>query len=345
MSYSPIKTAIVGYGFSAKTFHLPFITTLPELSLCAISSSQQQLVTTEQPQAKYFASAEAMLEQSDAELVIITAPNNVHFKLAKLALENGKHVIVEKPFVLDVADGETLVKLAKDKGLKLSVFHNRRWDGDFLTIQKLIADHKIGEIKHFEAHFDRFRPTVRDRWREQSTEGGGILFDLGPHLLDQALQLFGKPTAITAQCRSMRPNSKNVDYFNIMLHYPDFYAQLHANLYSCEPNIRFNILGSEGKYQKFGLDPQEDYLKAGIMPDKAEWADETPEMYGTVYKEGQAAEVIQTERGGYQHYFKTMADAIRLNKNEPVTAEQALENIKLIELAIKSSEQGKTLTV
>ncbi|EDM65743.1 predicted dehydrogenase, partial [Moritella sp. PE36] len=266
MNSAPIKTAVIGYGFSAKTFHIPFISSLAEFELSAISSSQIAAVTADWPMAKYYLSADDLLKNSDAELVIITAPNDVHFQLAKTALEQNKHVIIEKPFVTNVADGEELIALAAEKGLILSVYNNRRWDGDFLTVKKLIEEGSLGEIKCFESHFDRFRPEVRQRWREQSATGGGILFDLGPHLIDQTLQLFGVPDAITAQCLIMREGSTNIDYFNLVLHYPDKVATLHSDLYSAGPNKRFSVKGDKGSYEKQGLDPQEDRLKAGVLP-------------------------------------------------------------------------------
>ncbi|WP_339769786.1 oxidoreductase [uncultured Paraglaciecola sp.] len=339
---SAIKTAIIGYGFSAKTFHIPFISNMAEFAFVAISSRQQERVNKDWPNTQYFASPEALITQSDAELVIITAPNDVHFSLAKLALENNKHVILEKPFVTNSHDGERLIALAEKNHKLLSVFQNRRYDGDFLTVQKLIREQQLGEIKVFEAHFDRFRPEVRQRWREQASDGGGILFDLGPHLIDQALQLFGMPQALTAQCRIIREGGTTVDYFNLVLHYPDKIAVLHADMLSATPNRRFTIQGSKGTFQKYGLDPQESRLIAGLAPTKANWADEDASQYGQIYHAGEA-QVVVTERGGYQHYFQATAEAIRNNLPHPVSAEQALNNIKIIELAIKSSELGQTL--
>lgn len=344
MSYTPVKTAIIGYGFSAKTFHLPFVQTLPELELCAVSSSQQAAVLADFPQAEWYGDAYQMLDQSDAELVIITAPNDVHFPLAKHALSRGKHVIVEKPFVTRKEDGEALIQLAERQGLVLSVFHNRRWDGDFLTVKKLIETGQLGEVKLFESHFDRYRPEVRQRWRELAQEGGGILYDLAPHLLDQTLALFDLPQAITAQCRIMRPEGKTIDYFNLILHYPNHLVHLHSNLYSPEPNVRFRVLGSAAKYEKYGLDPQEDYLKQGVIPTNAEWAREASHKHGHLYCQ-EGATQIATELGGYQHYFVGVANAIRLGTENPVSAQQALENIALIELALESSRIGQTLPV
>jgi len=341
---SLIKTAIVGYGFSAKTFHLPFIDTLPEFDVTAISSSQIDAVEQDWPQVQHYLTAEEMICNSDAHLVIITAPNDVHFSLAKLALENNKHVILEKPFVTKITDGTTLINLAKEKGLLLSIYHNRRWDGDFLTIKKLIEENTLGEIKHFESHFDRFRPIVRQRWRENAQDGGGILFDLGPHLIDQALQLFGLPEAITAHCKITREGSSNIDYFNLTLHYPDKLVSLSASLFSAGPNLRFNIQGDQGTYRKLGLDPQEDLLKAGVRPDGEHWNNESVEQYGTLYMED-ALVAVKTERGGYQHFFHGIASAINHTGQVPVSAEDALWNIRLIELAMESERLGKTIVV
>ncbi len=344
MSFPPVKTAVIGYGFSAKTFHLPFIKALPELELSAISSSQQASVEADFPDATWFKHADDLLDNSDAELVIITAPNDVHYSLAKRALENGKHVIVEKPFVTRVEEGEELIALAEEKGLVLSVFHNRRWDGDLLTVKKLIDKGRLGDVKLFESHFDRYRPEVRQRWRELAADGGGILFDLGPHLLDQALMLFGTPDAINAQCRIMRPGSTTNDYFNLILHYPEHFVHLHGNLYSPEPNLRYKVLGSLGKYVKYGLDPQEACLKDGVEPNSAGWAKEESSDYGKLYLE-QESETIPTEAGCYEMYFKGVAEAIRLGKENPVPASEALQNIKLIALAMESSETGQTIKV
>ncbi len=344
MNFSPVKTAVIGYGFSATTFHLPFIKALPQLELSAISSSQQANVEADWPDAVWYADANSLLDNSDAELVIITAPNDVHYSLAKKALENGKHVIVEKPFVTRVEEGKELIALAEEKGLVLSVFHNRRWDGDLLTVKRLIDEGRLGEVKLFESHFDRYRPEVRQRWRETAQEGGGILFDLAPHLLDQALTLFGMPEAINAQCRIMRPGSTTNDYFNLILHYPEHFVHLHGNLYSPEPNMRYKVLGSLGKFEKYGLDPQEECLKQGVEPISFGWAKEDEANYGKLYLENES-HTIKTDSGCYEMYFKGIAEAIRLGKENPVPAKEALNNIILIQMAMESSETGQTLKV
>ncbi|MGF1703462.1 oxidoreductase [Photobacterium makurazakiensis] len=344
MAFSSIKTAVIGYGFSAKTFHIPFISTLPEFEFTAVSTRSGNAVSNDWPNVKHYESASDLLVDSDAELVIITAPNDVHFELAKQALENGKHVIIEKPFVTNIADGEALITLAAEKNRVLSVYHNRRWDGDFLTVKKMIEDKRFGELKHFESHFDRFRPEVRQRWREQTTNGGGVLFDLGSHLIDQALALFGVPDAITAQCEMMREGSTNVDYFNVVLHYPNQLTILHGDSFSAGPNERFTLKGTNGSYKKCGFDPQEERLIAGILPNEPKWSDETTEQYGHFYS-ADKIETIATESGCYQQYFQEVAQAINNNTVPPVKAEEALWNIKLIELAMESSRQRKTIAI
>lgn len=344
MNNKIIKTAVVGYGFSAKTFHLPFIDTLSHFEVSAISSSQADAVKSDFPGALHYETAEEMILNSDAQLVIITAPNDVHFSLAKLALENNKHVILEKPFVTKVADGVALIALAEEKNLILSVYHNRRWDGDFLTAKKLIEEKTLGEIKHVESHFDRFRPKVNPRWRETASDGGGILFDLAPHLIDQALVLFGLPEALTAQCKIMREGSTNVDYFNLLLDYPGKTVVLSATLFCAAPNSRFTIQGDRGTYVKTGLDPQEDRLKAGVKPITEDWGSESETEYGTLYLDD-SSQTVKTETGGYQHYYVQMADAINNVSAPPVSAKEALENIRLIELSMESHRLGKRLSV
>lgn len=353
MQITPIKTAVIGYGFSARTFHIPFLQCLAEFEFCAIASSQQALVQQQLPGVVCYPDAHSLLAQSDAELVIITSPNHSHAALVEQALLHNKHVIVEKPFVTNSAQGEKLIALAKAKNLMLSVYHNRRWDGDFLTVKKLLADNVLGELRVFESHFDRFRPLVRQRWRETAPDGGGLLFDLGPHLIDQALQLFGKPVAINATCRQMRDDAVTTDYFELQLHYPKLQVMLHSDMLSAAPNRRFSLKGTLGSYEKYGLDPQEQRLIADISPLTKGFGLEDPTNFGLLYRPEQQAtvaatagckaELVPTAAGAYQHYFVAIAAAICQQQPVPVSAEDALLGIRLIELAIQSSEQGKTL--
>jgi predicted dehydrogenase len=340
--HQAIKVAVVGYGFSAKSFHLPFIQCQDDYQLVAISSSQAEAIARDLPAVAVYATAEHMIRDCDAELIIITAPNQAHFPLAKLALENHRHVLLEKPFVNNVAEGEQLIELAESNNRLLSVYHNRRWDGDFLTVKKLLQQGKLGQLRYYESHFDRFRPQVQQRWREAPAEGGGFLFDLGSHLIDQSLQLFGWPQAITADCRGMREGAQVVDYFHLQLHYADKVVVLHASPFCAGPVLRFKLEGDAGSYSKYGYDPQEGRLREGRLPDHDGWCDEDAEHYGVLYSET-GAQAIATESGGYQHFYQQLARAIQQQAALPVSAVEALQVIRLIELAMQSSRLGQTL--
>lgn len=339
-----IKTAVIGYGFSAKTFHLPFIEASENFQLVSISTSNLEQVKMKWPDITSYQTAQELIQESNAQLVVITAPNDVHFSLAKLCLQNKKHVIIEKPMVTTAHQGEELVSLAKAQGLVLSVYHNRRWDGDFLTIKKLIQNGSIGRVRFFESHFDRFLPVVRDRWREQPGPGTGNWFDLGSHLLDQALCLFGMPQAITARCLVLRDNSKTTDYFHVLLHYSDCEVVLHGSPFSAGPNLRFQVQGTKGSFIKYGYDPQEELLKLGRVPNTPQWAEENKEQFGTLFTEA-GSKIIPTMRGSYQSYYSGIADAINAEKAVPVSGEDALRIINLLEIAEKSNRLGRTLAV
>jgi len=336
-----IKTAIIGYGFSAQTFHIPFITESEDFKLDAISTSRaispEALTNT-----AVYSDPQKLIEESDTELVVITAPNDAHFDLAKNALKHGKHVILEKPMVTSSQQAQELLTLSQAAKLTLSVYHNRRWDGDFLTLKKLIASGTLGKIHSFESHFDRFRPTVRERWREQTGEGAGIWFDLGSHLLDQAICLFGLPEAITAQCLGLRDRATVSDYFHVLLHYPEHQVILHSSPFAAGPNQRFHLQGSQGSYIKYGLDPQEDQLKGGLSPTAASFGLESAAHFGTHYN-ASGSQAVTTEQGCYQHYYNAIAQAILKGTEVPVSPEEGAQVVRLLELGELSSRLQKRI--
>jgi len=338
-----LKTAVIGYGLSARTFHLPFIKLQPELELVAISSSQPTLAI-DYPSLAHYSDAMTLISESDAELVVITAPNPSHFPLARAALEQGKHVLLEKPLVLSREEGLQLAAIAKQSGRKLAVYHNRRFDGDFLTLHQLINSGELGQIHYFESHFDRFRPEPRARWREQAGPGSGILWDLGPHLIDQALCLFGLPQAISATCRTLRPGGETTDYFHLQLHYPDKEVVLHSSPFCANPTLRFMLQGSGGSYQKFGLDPQEDALRAGAVPDAVDWGVEPAECFGELAT-AERRSSYPTLAGHYGLFYQQLVAALLHDAELPVPITDALSGIRLIELAILSSELGQRVEV
>ncbi|MEY4663027.1 MAG: hypothetical protein RLZZ239_1500, partial [Pseudomonadota bacterium] len=260
---APLRVGLLGFGFASATFHAPLIAAVPGLQLTAISSSRPHDVHTAWPQVSVCDSAEQLIARDDIDLVVVATPNNTHAPLAKLALLAGKHVVVDKPFTLNVREAQELIALAGQQDRLLSVFQNRRWDSDFMSVRAVLKRGTLGRVVHFESHFDRFRPVVPQRWRDSGEPGSGLWFDLGPHLLDQALQLFGPPQTLTLDWARQRDNSKADDWFHAVLHYDAMRVVLHASALTAQVAPRFTVHGTQGSLIKFGLDTQEAALKAG----------------------------------------------------------------------------------
>ena len=242
-----LNVALLGYGYAGKTFHAPLIAATPGLRLAAVASSDPAKVRADLPDATVLPDAAAVLAQADLDLVVIATPNDTHADLARRALEAGRHVVVDKPFTLTLAEARELADLAASAGRVLSVFHNRRWDADFLTLRRLVADGTLGEVLALESRFDRFRPEVRKRWREAAIPGGGLWYDLGPHLVDQALRLFGPPDAVYADLALQRPGAEAVDYCHVLLRYPRRRVVLHASMLVAGDSPRFAAHGLRGQ--------------------------------------------------------------------------------------------------
>lgn len=339
-----IKVGIIGYGYSAHTFHLPFIATSTAYELSAIYTSRPEVVNLEMPGIQIFESAKAMLDSGTIDLAIISSPNQYHYELAKLCLEREVHAVLEKPMVTSSAEASALIELTQTRSSILSVFHNRRWDGDFLTIKHLIEQNAVGDVRYFESHFDRFRPEVRQRWRELPGKGTGILWDLGPHLIDQALLLFGTPEAVTGRVLALRENSQTDDFFHVILHYSNREVVVHSSPFCAAPTLRFQVQGVAGSYVKFGLDPQEQQLKSGILPTDNIFGLEPNQLTGTIYRSSNS-EPVPTLKGCYQEYFSKLAEAIEFDREPPVTAEEAAQVISIIELAESSSKADRTIYI
>ncbi|WLQ14970.1 oxidoreductase [Hahella aquimaris] len=337
----PVRTALIGLGFSGQTFHLPFLKTLPEFEVSAVLTQREELAQALAPEAAHCRTMTELLQQ-DIELVVITAPNVEHYPLARQALEAGVHVLVEKPFTPESVQAKTLCELAAQRNLVLSVYHNRRWDGDFLTIKSLLESGRLGDLYHFESHFDRFRPQVRDRWREKPGAGSGSLYDLGSHLIDQALCLFGPPQAVTAQALRQRPGSEAVDYFHVVLDYAPLQVILHGSALTALPGPRFQLHGDRASYIKHGLDPQEDALRDGRAPDSPNWGLEPEDCHGVV-TDAEGSQSQATQAGDYKLFYRQLAAAIRGEADNPVPPEQAMQVIRIIELAQQSSDEGRRI--
>ncbi len=344
-----INVGLVGYGFASQTFHAPLIQATPGLALVAVSSSDPAKVQTSLPHVEVEAQALALCKRSDIDLIVIPTPNDTHFSLAKAALTAGKHVVVDKPFTVTLSEGKLLKKLADDKECLLSVFHNRRWDSDFLTVNALLKAGTLGRLVNVESRFDRFRPQVRDRWREKATPGGGIWFDLGPHLLDQACELFGMPQAILLELSARRDSAKADDDFLALLDYEAFRVTLAAGTLVAEPTPRFRIHGTQGSFIKYGLDPQEDRLKAGEVPTQ-QWGEDS--QHGTLtLREGEDENAplirreLPTQPGDYLAYYQGMVAAIRDKAPLPVSVDDALRSMALLEAGLDSYRQRRWITL
>lgn len=344
--HESLGVGLVGYGFAGQTFHAPLIAAVPGLRLAAVASSAPARVAADWPALPVEATPAALFARDDLALVVIATPNASHYLLASAALAAGKHVVVDKPFTVNLAEAVALRDQAAAAGLTLAVFHNRRWDGDFLTLRRLIAGGELGTVVYFESHFDRYRPEVRGRWREQAGPGSGLWYDLGPHLLDQALVLFGSPETLCADLVAQRAGAATDDYFHVQLRYGPLRVILHATMLAPVPGPRFSVHGTQGSYVKLGLDTQEDQLKAGQRPPTAGWGDDTLAGALTLWHDGvSTTRPLPTLSGDYPAFYSAMRDAIRGVGPNPVPPDQAITVMALLEQARQSAETGRTLAV
>lgn len=337
-----IKTALLSYGMSGKVFHAPFINFHPGFELVGAWERSKKRIREDYPRVKSYFAIEALLED-DVDLVIVNTPVETHYEYAKKVLLAGKHAIVEKAFTTTVAQAEELAALAKEKGLKLAVFQNRRWDSDFKTVQKIISDEVLGEIVEAEFHFDRYNPLLSPKQhKETANSGAGILKDLGPHLIDQALCLFGLPKAVFADIRITREHSLVDDYIDILLYYPDFRVRLKAGFFVREPIPSYVIHGKKGSFLKPRGDVQEDDLKLGKKPNLDTWGKEAKDKEGILHTESNNDVFIanvETLQGNYYDFFEGVYNSISNDTQEPVTAQDGVHVMQIIEAAILSSER------
>lgn len=333
-----IRTALIGYGAAAQTFHHPLIAACADLQLAAIVSRSQSFADI-----PVYRDTDSLLGEADITLAVISTPNDSHYPIAKQCLIAKKHVVLEKPVALTLQEAQELFAIAQANGVLLSIFHNRRLDGDFLTVQQLIVGKRLGNIHTFRSHWDRFRPEVRQRWREDGRAGSGIWYDLAPHLIDQALLLFGMPEALTATIRAIRPHSPSSDYAHVALHYADKEILLHTSPYTCAPTPRFIIEGDGGNFRKYGLDGQEMQLKAGMHPHDEAFGLDDPAHFGTLYHPDGKQETIATVRGRFTDYYANVAEAVRGESALAVKAQEALDVMRVMLLAQESAVQGKRL--
>ncbi len=355
----PIRVGLVGFGFAGRIFQSNSIEAVEGLELATIVQRSGSTAAVAFPHVKVVPTVEAMLEDASIRLVVIATPNTSHFPIARQCLLAGRDVVVDKPFTLTSAEAAELIQLARSHKRLLSVYQNRRWDGDFLTVRKLLDGDQLGRLVMYESHYDRYRPEPRlHAWREDGSTGGGVLVDLGSHLVDQALVLFGVPQSVWASVRLERQAARMDDSFDLYLHYPPPLAQasspapsglsvwLRATCLARDPGARFTLNGTLGAFRKFGTDPQEAHLLAGDMFSSKPWGVESPERWGilTTDEAGEPMTTrIPTEPGDYRGYYTNLRDAIHGNATLEVTPLQAWRTMRILEMAVESSRTGNTV--
>jgi predicted dehydrogenase len=346
---NPIRVGLIGYGFAGKSFHAPLIHAVPGLSLDVFGTSRHEAVLADYPRA-VVCPPEQVVEHPHVDLVVIATPNESHFPLAAAALRNGKDVVVDKPFTLDLAEARELVAIATEHKRLLSVFQNRRFYSEVLATKAILASGQLGEVSHYESHMDRFRPLVRQRWREIPGPGAGLWFDLGPHLIDQALHLFGMPDSVSASFAALRPGAQTDDWAHVVLNYPQMRAILHASLlvsWGTEPVSaapRSALHGTKASWAKFGIDPQESQSIAGMLPtDPAFGVDPDP---GILYDgaTGQKTQ-IPVPVGDQRIYYAGVRDAIVNGTAAPISGEHGVAVMAVLEATFASGAEGRTRAI
>ena len=332
-----LNVGLIGFGFSGKVFHAPVIRAVDGLRLTTIV----QRSGTPDPRysdVEFVRSVEELLTGA-IDLVVITTPNTSHHPIAQQCLLAGRHVVIDKPFTTTLREAEELVRLGAVKRRVLSAYQNRRYVGDFVTLRQLLSEGVLGRVTMFESHFDRFRPELRPgAWREQPQPGSGLWFDLGPHLLDQALVLFGTPQTVSADIRVEREGAAADDAFDVTLHYPRMRALLRASMLALSPGPTFAVHGPNGSFVKYGLDPQEAALKSGRTPDESHWDSEPPEMYGKLTTP-EGTRTVPTIPSSFTQYYENIRDAILGKTQSAVTPEHVLNVVRGLELAVASSRK------
>lgn len=341
----PLQVALVGYGLAGRVFHAPLIAATPGLALHTVVSSNADKVHADLPGVRVVAEPQVACADSAIDLVVIASPNATHAPLAIAALQAGRHVVVDKPFAIDLAEAQTVAAAADASGRMLAVFHNRRWDADFLALRALLAAGDLGEIAEVHSHFDRFRPVVPDRWRERTGPGAGLWLDLGPHLVDQALQLFGLPDAVQADIAIQRAGAEVDDFFHVVLRYPRLRVVLHAGALVPGAGLRFAVHGTGGSWFKHGLDPQEAALRAGGAPGADGWGVETtPGRRLAVAADGTLLDAPSPNPAGdYRAFYAGVRDAIRDGATPPVTVGEALDVMRVLQAGIDSARTGRVV--
>jgi scyllo-inositol 2-dehydrogenase (NADP+) len=344
-----VRVGLIGFGLAGQAFHAPVIRGVPGMELACILERHGSNAKQKYPDVRVARTLDEMLSDKTIGLIVVATPNDSHYSYTKACLEAGRDVVVDKPFTPTMAEAEQLVRLAAERGRLVTVYQDRRWDGAFLTVKKLVSSGALGTVAEYESRFDRFRlETKPSAWREQAEfPAAGVLWDLGPHLIDGALVLFGEPETIFASAICQREASKVDDAFDVIMQYPRTRATLRARIIAYAPSHHLLVHGTEGSFIKYGMDPQEEILRSPNCPDGldwgANWGLETKEHWGTLSRVGEAPRKVETERGDYRGFYANVRDAIEKRSPLEVTPEQALRTMRALLLAHKSSREGRSV--
>jgi predicted dehydrogenase len=344
-----VRVGLIGFGLAGQAFHAPVICGVPGMDLACILERRGSRAKERYPNVRVARTLDELLSDKEIQLCVIATPNDSHFELARACLLAGRQVVVDKPFAPTLAESEELVRLAAECGRLITVYQDRRYDGDFHTVKKIVQCGQLGSVAEYECRYDRFRLEPKaSAWRERADHpGAGVLFDLGPHVLDQALVLFGQPRAVTASAFCQRESSRVDDAFDVCLEYPTLRAIGRARIIAYAPGPHFLIHGTKGSFVKYGMDPQEARLRSENPPQGfdwgADWGEDPEELWGTLSIVGQPSVKVKTERGDYRGFYANVRDAIEKNAPLEVTPQQAQRTMRAIMLAHKSSRERRTV--
>lgn len=339
-SQAPVRVALIGYGFAGRVFHAPLIHAVPGLSLDFVASSDAAKVHADLPGVEVIGDPVRAATDERADLVVIASPNDSHAPLARAALLAGRNVVVDKPFALSLADARELAALAEERGRLLSVFQNRRWDSDFLAVREAVQAGLVGDPMHLESRIERFRPEVRDRWRESNAPGSGVLWDLAPHLVDQAMLLLGRPDSVYASVAAQRSGAQAADWAHLVLSFGQRRALLQLGMLAAGGSTRFVVHGTRGSIVKAMPDPQEAQLLAGLRPGDAEWGVDSDDL---VVFDGGEPRHLPAPRGDQSRYYAAVCDALRGHGTNPVRPAEAVAVMAVLEAAVVSAREGRAV--
>lgn len=344
-----IRVGLASFGMSGKVFHAPLLSANGHFQLRKILERTTTKSKEFYPDAEIVRSYEALVDDANIDLIVVNTPDHLHFEMTKTALEKGKHVVVEKPFTLKSEEAEKLITLAKKEEKLLTVYQNRRWDGDFLTARKVVESKMLGRLVEFESHYDRYRNFIQENtWKEEEGLGTGILYNLGAHMIDQALVLFGMPKSITAHLGITRTGGRVIDNFDLRMEYEELKVLIRSGYLVREAGPRYSLHGTLGSFVKYGIDPQEDMLKAGFTPYGDDWGKESEDDWGFVNTENNGLHIegqIETIAGNYPEFYANVAAAIKEGEPLAVKPEEAMQVIKIIELAMQSHQEKRTIVL